>query len=349
MKILAIIDNPDNHTALQAILSDKLPEARLLTALNGPHGLKLAQSEDPDVILLKNVIPGMDGYDVCRRLKENVCLQAIPVIFLMDIKTDYDRCLKALDVGAEGFLAEPFDALELIVQIRTMVKIKAAIIMQRENNDRLAVMVAERTLALQKSRAAAFNLLEDVKAENTLRKNSELALQHEKHLINSIIDCIPGAFYVLDDRGRYRHWNAYQRDEIIGLPEDQVAGLDAVNAIHPDDRARVQSKIVNVLKNGAVEVVEGRVLLHGGPTFRWLLLTGRQLIIDGRPCLVGVGVDITENKRLEAEKVQQLDELRRWQVVTLERENRVNELKREVNALTKRLGETPKYASVAAK
>jgi PAS domain S-box-containing protein len=133
----------------------------------------------------------------------------------------------------------------------------------------------------------------------TERKRAEDTANREQALSKAIIDSIPGAFYVLDENGRYARWNSYQCDEIIGQPEALVAGMDAGDTIHPDDRPLIQSRIANVLGRGLDEIVEGRVLLRGGPAFRWLLMTGRQMIIEGRPFLVGIGIDITERKQVE--------------------------------------------------
>ena len=132
---------------------------------------------------------------------------------------------------------------------------------------------------------------------------TEKEKEQEQSLSKTIIDSIPGTFYLLDENGLYLRWNAYQRDVIVGKPEDLVAKTNAADTIHPDDREFVQSKIANVLTNGVDENVESRVLLSGGPEFRWLLMTGRRLMINGRPCLVGIGIDITERKLAE-EKLQ---------------------------------------------
>ena len=133
----------------------------------------------------------------------------------------------------------------------------------------------------------------------TARKQAEEALRASQQLAESIIESIPGAFYMLDEAGQYVRWNAYQRDDIVGKPDDQIAGFPAIDTIHPDDRARIQTRIANVLRTGAVETVEGRVLLRGGPEFQWLLMTGRQLVVAGHPHLVGIGIDITERKRAD--------------------------------------------------
>lgn len=182
----------------------------------------------------------------------------------------------------------------------------------------------------------------------TGRKRAEAKILHESALNATIIESIPGTFYMLDETGAYIRWSRYQRDEIAGKPEDQMAGTPALSTIHPDDRDLIQARIANVLKTGAEEVVEGRVLLRGGPDFRWLLMTGRRMFIQGRPALIGIGIDITERKWAEEQVAQQLDELRRWQTVTLGREGRVAELKREVNAFAVRLGQPPPYPSAEA-
>jgi DNA-binding response OmpR family regulator len=115
MEILAI---DDNLTALAAVLTDRLPEAELLTALNGPAGVDLARVEDPDVILLDIIMPGTDGYAVCRELKKDSFLQAIPVLFLTALRADKASRVKALEAGAEGFLSKPLSRHELIAKIR---------------------------------------------------------------------------------------------------------------------------------------------------------------------------------------------------------------------------------------
>jgi PAS domain S-box-containing protein len=133
----------------------------------------------------------------------------------------------------------------------------------------------------------------------TERKQAEERVRLEQVFSKTIIESIPGPFYVLDESGRYVRWNAYQRDEIIGRPEEEAAGLSAIDTIHPDDRDLIGARIANVLKMGTVETVEGRVLLRGGPAFRWFLMTGRRMVVDGKALLVGIGIDITERKRAE--------------------------------------------------
>lgn len=138
----------------------------------------------------------------------------------------------------------------------------------------------------------------------TERKLACEELKREQALSSAIIDSIPDAFYLLDESGRFVRWNSYLREVILGKPEDQVAGTNVADIIHPDDLAQLQLKIANVLENGIEGNMEVRVLLRGGPACGWFLTTGRQMMINGRPLLVGVGIDITEQKKLEDQLLQ---------------------------------------------
>jgi|GEM_PF-4825299 len=299
LKIVAIDDIEDNLITLRAVMRDGLPDCTLLTALNGNRGIELAIKENPDVILLDIVMPVMDGYEVCRRLKAAEQTHPIPVVFLTALKTDRDSRIKALDCGAESFLCKPLDEQELIATVRAMAKVKAATLMQRDEATRLAVLVEERTHALHLSRESLVNMMEDMQAENDARKQAELVAQREEALSNTIIDSIPGTFYLIDENGCYARWNSYQRYMILGVTNDQMTSMKAIDTIHPEDRDLIQSKMVSVLQGGKEEMVEGRVLLRGGPAFIWMLMTGRCLMIKGRPFLVGTGIDITSRKQAD--------------------------------------------------
>lgn len=145
LKILAVDDNPDNLTVLKAVVADRLPKARVSTALNGERALDLARAEDPDVILLDIIMPGMDGYAVCRALKADERLQSIPVLFLTALGDDRDSRIRAVEAGAEGFFSKPADEIELAAQIRAMAKIKAANRLRRMEKEQLEALVVERT------------------------------------------------------------------------------------------------------------------------------------------------------------------------------------------------------------
>jgi CheY-like chemotaxis protein len=173
IKILGIDDNQDNLISLKALIHEAFPDAVTLTALNGVKGLELAAAQDPDVILLDVLMPGMDGFEVCQKLKSDTELCDIPVVFITAMKGDKESRIRALECGAEAFLAKPIDEYELTAQIRAMVKIKTAHIEKRDEKARLAALVEEQTRELKKTHAVTLDLLENLKRENEARKKSE--------------------------------------------------------------------------------------------------------------------------------------------------------------------------------
>jgi len=178
IKILAIDDYQDNLTILKALIKDAFPEAITLTALNGTTGIELAAREDPDVILLDIVMPGMDGFAVCEKLKSTKILSDIPVIFVTAIKGDKESRIRALECGAEAFIAKPIDESELTAQIRAMVKIKTANTNKRTENVRLAALVSERTKELEETNNETLKLLDKLRvSELRFKQVSEEAME----------------------------------------------------------------------------------------------------------------------------------------------------------------------------
>ena len=153
VKILAIDDINDNLISLKAVIDDEFSGAEVFTANNGLDGIGLAVENNPDVILLDIIMPGMDGFEVCKYLKQDDRVSDIPVVFLTALKDDRENRIKALEAGAEGFLSKPIDETELVAQIRAMVKIKAASEQKRTEKERLNQLVEERTIKLAQSEA----------------------------------------------------------------------------------------------------------------------------------------------------------------------------------------------------
>jgi two-component system, cell cycle sensor histidine kinase and response regulator CckA len=87
------------------------------------------------------------------------------------------------------------------------------------------------------------------------------------------------------------HWYEYLRSAF--------AGTDVRELIHPDERPLVEEQMQKILGRGVEESVELRVLLRGGPEFRWFLLRGKRIVINDKALIGGIGTDITERKQTE--------------------------------------------------
>jgi two-component system, OmpR family, alkaline phosphatase synthesis response regulator PhoP len=119
MTLLLAEDEPD--VQLIARLSLKKAGFQVATVNNGMEALERVMSDRPDVILLDWMMPDMDGFETCKRLKANPATQDIPVIFLT-AKVQETEVAKALALGAAGCIGKPFDALTLGDQVRAILK-----------------------------------------------------------------------------------------------------------------------------------------------------------------------------------------------------------------------------------
>jgi PAS domain S-box-containing protein len=167
IKILAIDDKTDNLITLQALLGEIFPEARYYSATGGLQGIEIARNEDPDVLLLDILMPGLDGYTVCEILKQDPVMRDIPVLFVTALKEDRDRRIRALEAGGDAFLTKPIDETELRAQVRAMLRIRQANLQRRNENQKLSALVEERTAALR------HELNERKRAEQEIQRGAE--------------------------------------------------------------------------------------------------------------------------------------------------------------------------------
>jgi len=117
MRLLLAEDEPD--VQLIARLSLKKAGFQVTTANNGLEALERVGVERPDVILLDWMMPDLDGFETCRRLKADPETREIPIIFLT-AKVQESEVARALALGAAGCIGKPFDALTLGSQVRTI-------------------------------------------------------------------------------------------------------------------------------------------------------------------------------------------------------------------------------------
>jgi CheY-like chemotaxis protein len=119
IKILVVDDVETNRTFFRRVLEKR--GYTVLTAVDGPQGLALAQKEHPQIVLLDFVMPGMKGPEVCKIIKTTDATKDIPVLFLtsVDAPTDIIECYEQ---GAENFLTKPIQAGELIKHVEMILE-----------------------------------------------------------------------------------------------------------------------------------------------------------------------------------------------------------------------------------
>ncbi len=118
--LLIIDDDRPSRALLQQLL--RKDNYRLEFAEDGETGLTLASQLQPDLILLDVVMPGMDGFEVCRRLRQDPNLAEVPVLMLTALE-DHQSRLTGLEAGADDFISKPYHVAELRARVRTVVRL----------------------------------------------------------------------------------------------------------------------------------------------------------------------------------------------------------------------------------
>lgn len=138
--------------------------------------------------------------------------------------------------------------------------------------------------------------------------------------------------------------------DILGYSPDEMQSVNYRSLIHPDDRPAVQEKLQSLISGMLAEFSMEERFLHKNGDLIWVALTVSPLRqpSTSSPTFVVIVQDITVRKQAEVTFKEQFDELQRWREATLGREERVLELKREVNELLAGIGQPPRYASVAS-
>ena len=118
--VLAVDDQPTNLRLLDAVLTPR--GHRVLTASSGAEALALLETEDIDIVLLDILMPEMDGYEVCRRIRSTPATEFLPVVMIT--ASGSEQRLAALEAGADDFVTKPFDKSELLARVASLARIK---------------------------------------------------------------------------------------------------------------------------------------------------------------------------------------------------------------------------------
>jgi len=144
--VLIVDDTAENITLINGLLKDQY---RTRVATNGERALALAAAKPlPDLILLDIMMPGMDGYEVCRRLKADAGMKHIPVIFLT-AKVEVEDEQKGFDVGAVDYITKPISPPIVLARVKTHLTLKSAADFLRDKNAFLETEVTKRTREVQ--------------------------------------------------------------------------------------------------------------------------------------------------------------------------------------------------------
>ncbi|QFY45164.1 two-component system response regulator [Candidatus Methylospira mobilis] len=216
--ILVVDDTPDNLALISGLLKDRY---RVKVANNGERGLKIAQSDTPDLILLDVMMANVDGYEVCRRLKADARTADIPIVFLTAKSEEKDE-EKGLLLGAVDYITKPINPPIVMARINNYITLKAAENLLKNQNHFLESEVAKRTFevqAIQSVTVAALASLAETRDNDT--GNHILRTQHYVKLLASRLQRHPRFSVELTDNNIELLFKSAPLHDIgkVGIPD----------------------------------------------------------------------------------------------------------------------------------
>ena len=312
----------DDHTVLQ-VTSQLLGQAgyAVIKAGTCAQAWQMVSAHAADLVLLASHLPDGQGMDICRRVKADPALAGVLVILWSGHPKPGQEQFAGRNTGADGYIARPIENGELLARVDAYARLQ-----QAQAQSRRLLQESER------QHEVLLSVLEDAR----------MAVAEK----SALIDALPDVVMRFDRSGRHLFVSANVLT-VVDLPAASFLGKT-----HRDlgfDEARCvffETEIAAVFANGQAREAEIEMdTIHGHLTLNWRLVPDLDALGQVRSVL-SLARDISAHKAAELARDAQLHELRRWHDVTLEREGRVMELKREINRLLLASGQPLRYPSV---
>ncbi len=188
-RILVVDDIRTNIKVLEAKLTSEYYE--VIAASNGPEALESAVSQKPDLILLDVMMPGMDGFEVCRRLKANPETAHVPVIMVTALGDPEDR-VQGLSAGADDFLTKPVDDTAMFARVRSLLRVKLMLdeLRMRERTSASLGVISPPVPSLNEDYAAAQILLVEDNPRDQVRLQRMIEGQFRTEMTADGVDAL---------------------------------------------------------------------------------------------------------------------------------------------------------------
>ena len=275
-RILIVDDEPINLDVAARIL--RRAGFDTATANDGFHALKLLATESFDLVLLDIMMPDMDGFEVCSRLRQELKLDSLPVIF--SAAGDEAHVTRAFSVGANDYVIKPYRKIELIARARAAVERNVAVRRYAELQRELEKLVGERTQQL---------------------RSTMTALEHQNAFNNSLLDTVLSGIITINSRGQVFSFNK-TAEKIFGYSSTEVIGANVSMLMPEPDHSLHDEYITNYVTSGRARIIgSGREVLgrrKDGSIFP-LELAVSEMSVSGERMFTGSVHDISARKHAE--------------------------------------------------
>jgi DNA-binding response OmpR family regulator len=295
--ILIVDDNPANLSVVVDYLASH--SFHIMVARDGETGLRLAQQDYPDLILLDVLLPGIDGFEVCRRLKADEQTRNIPVIF-MTIVTKTEDKVRGFEVGGVDYITKPFQHEEVLARVTTHLRLRELTQEVEAAKESLERRVAERTAELSQANVR----LEEEIAE---RKQAEEALQKSETLLNATQRLSKVGGWQFDVASGKSFWTE-ELYRIHELPDSDIDHVqESLKCYRPEDKPIITEVFRRAAEQGETYDLEFPFTTSKGRPL-WIRTTAQPVYEAGKVVrVIGNLMDITERKRTE-EEIRQLNQ-----------------------------------------
>jgi PAS domain S-box-containing protein len=288
-EILVVDDTPANLRLLTNILAEQ--GYRVRPALGGVLALRSVAMKPPDLILLDVRMPEIDGYTVCRHLKADPTVSAVPVIFISALNESTDK-IQGFAAGGVDYITKPFEPSEVLVRIRTHLELWRLQQRQAQIQVELEKRVRERTSELAEA---------------------NLALRSSEERLRLVIDATSDGVWDWNPRTDVSFYSDRWYAMLDYAPgEFEPTHANWIDRIHPEDRPAVEAAIQAHFDRQTPYNMEFRMRAKAGD-WKWIHSRGKLAERDatGFPLrMVGTHTDITERKRAEAELARHREHLK---------------------------------------
>jgi PAS domain S-box-containing protein len=278
--ILIIDDDPNNLAMMSGVLEER--HYTIIVAEDSESGLKRAHHARPDLILLDILLPNIDGYETCRRLKAMESTREIPVIFMTAL-TETEHKIKGFTAGAVDYITKPFQREDVLARVGVHLRIRELTNRLREEKELLERRVEERTAELARANKAL------CKSEKMYRT-----------LIETTLDLV----FIVDKKGMFTYANP-RLEALTGYSSHEWTDRSFMDIIAPEFRETALEGFNRGMRGEVNLTCEVEVIHKTGAKTPVEFLTTTLFDLEGKPVgRFAVGRDITERKRTDEERLR---------------------------------------------